>query len=153
MPSSKCVLPQPCGPYTTSGVSAPGRSAADCAEACAKRLQAPTTNESSVANRRRGAPCPFASPADKLVAAFGAELAPSENNVLPAKAGQFCEPNGLTCLASPGALHGLSCARPSPEPQFRLLGCCDAANASSTRNSTATTFPRTLLADSSRTGR
>jgi len=54
MPSRRCVLPVPLGPWSTSGDISPGRAAANSMAACAIRLPRPTTNVSSRGEWRGG---------------------------------------------------------------------------------------------------
>ena len=67
MPSSRCVLPVPTGPCSTSGLAAsPGASTTLRAEAWATRLHGPTTNSLSRCQRRAFALARPWSPARRL---------------------------------------------------------------------------------------
>ena len=139
-PSNRCVLPEPVGPWINSGVRLPGRSATICAEACANRFVCPTTNESSVAKRRRligSAAAPWLLP---LVALF-AETSCVTALTLARFARWSRSVAGLACATSASASVCMSLA------DCEWQGCeaaqrgCWAVSDSSTRNSTDAASP------------
>ena len=99
MPSRRCVLPTPPGPWSTKGDIAPGCSAAKAAAACAIRFPTPTTYCSSVSKGRAGLagrplPCPASPPAigaapDWTAARGAAAPAPPRSIRLPIPASNW----------------------------------------------------------------